>query len=178
MGASGWYYFTPYQEDVSQALQDLRKEVFEKGAYLNMWLQLKWIIEARRESYHQRGSGGRDYETGEKEFNDLAKEWERESKNPPQTIEDVFAFNDTNGTHTILDIERVSASPQFRTIAHFERKALVKLFGAEKPTREQIEAKLDEERLWMSIPRWSGFYCIVYQDDAPHEIFFVGVSGD
>ncbi len=179
MGASGWHYFAPYQEDVSRALQDLRQEVFEKGDYLNMWLYLQWLIDEGRESYHHQYSGSRDYETVEKAFHRLEQEWERVSKKPPQTIEEVLAFNETNGTHSILDIEQVSSSPQFRTVTPFAGKTLIKLFGTEKPTREQIEAMLDKGRLWKYVPgRWSAFYCIVYHDNAPHEFLFVGVSGD
>jgi hypothetical protein len=33
MGATMWHYFVPYQEDVTQALEDLQAEVFRSGAY-------------------------------------------------------------------------------------------------------------------------------------------------
>ncbi|MGW6397350.1 hypothetical protein [Streptomyces sp. NPDC055134] len=33
MGASGWDYYVPYQEDLNAALQQLRHEVFEAGDY-------------------------------------------------------------------------------------------------------------------------------------------------
>jgi hypothetical protein len=33
MGASAWSYYVPYQEDINQALQDLRQEVFRSGQY-------------------------------------------------------------------------------------------------------------------------------------------------
>ncbi len=33
MGASGWGYFTLYQPDIDQALQDLRQKEFEAGHY-------------------------------------------------------------------------------------------------------------------------------------------------
>src|SRR5579859_6346410 len=38
MGASGWSYFIPYQEDIAQALQDLRQKIFEEGDYQKLWL--------------------------------------------------------------------------------------------------------------------------------------------
>jgi hypothetical protein len=34
MGATGWVYFVPYQEDAECALQDLRNDVFARGAYV------------------------------------------------------------------------------------------------------------------------------------------------
>jgi hypothetical protein len=33
MGATGWAYFVPYQQDPERALQELRKDVFTRGAY-------------------------------------------------------------------------------------------------------------------------------------------------
>ena len=33
MGASGWTYFVPYQDDAEQALRELRADVFAKRAY-------------------------------------------------------------------------------------------------------------------------------------------------
>lgn len=33
MGASGWTYFVPYQDDAEQALRELRNDVFAKRAY-------------------------------------------------------------------------------------------------------------------------------------------------
>ncbi len=36
MGASGWSYFAPYQEDINAALQQFRRQVFESGKYFKM----------------------------------------------------------------------------------------------------------------------------------------------
>ncbi len=33
MGASGWIYFVPYQEDAEAALQALRQDIFRQGKY-------------------------------------------------------------------------------------------------------------------------------------------------
>lgn len=38
MGASGWSYFIPYQNDIAQALQNLRQKIFEDGDYQKLWL--------------------------------------------------------------------------------------------------------------------------------------------
>ncbi len=38
MGSSGWSYYTPYKEDIAEALQDLRQRVFEEGEYQKFWL--------------------------------------------------------------------------------------------------------------------------------------------
>ncbi|MGI5170408.1 hypothetical protein ACQEU3_39265 [Spirillospora sp. CA-253888] len=44
MGASGWEYFVPYQEDLQQALQELRDQVFQAREYL--WDP--WVPEEQR----------------------------------------------------------------------------------------------------------------------------------
>jgi hypothetical protein len=44
MGSSGWSYFTPYQEDIAQALQELRQRVFEAGEYQQYWLYVEASI--------------------------------------------------------------------------------------------------------------------------------------
>jgi len=177
VGASSWYYFAPYQKDVSQVLQELRQAVFAKGEYFSLWMFLKSIIEEGKDSYIQWAGG--PSEMAEELFNGLEKEWEHVSKTPPQTIDDVLVFNETNRTHTILDIEKVSSSPQVGTFSPFEGKAQLTLFGTERPIIAQIEAVLDVERLWNIFPRRGyGRYCVVYQNNTPHEIFFAGVSGD
>jgi hypothetical protein len=37
MGASGWQYFVPYEEDINNALNKLKQEVFESGKYYSLW---------------------------------------------------------------------------------------------------------------------------------------------
>lgn len=39
MGASGWSYHTPWSDDLHEALQRLRAEVFAEGAYNKWWQQ-------------------------------------------------------------------------------------------------------------------------------------------
>ncbi|MFL5661388.1 MAG: hypothetical protein ACJ8BW_08540 [Ktedonobacteraceae bacterium] len=46
MGSSSWTYFTPYQEDIEQALQDLRRKLFEARDYDRFWLYLEVPEEA------------------------------------------------------------------------------------------------------------------------------------
>jgi len=46
MGSSNWTYFTPYQEDIKQALQELRRNVFEAGDYERFWLYVEVPEEA------------------------------------------------------------------------------------------------------------------------------------
>ena len=37
MGASNWIYYVPYQENIEQALQCLRQQVFASGDYYHSW---------------------------------------------------------------------------------------------------------------------------------------------
>lgn len=48
VGASEWDYYVPYQEDLSAALQQLRREVFDAGGYY--WVNgADWRPEEERE---------------------------------------------------------------------------------------------------------------------------------
>ncbi len=178
MGASSWYYFVPYQEDVSHALQNLRQQVFEEGDYLSLWEQTRSMIEAGRDAYHLFHQG-QDYDTVERRFRALEDEWERGPKQPPQTIEELLKRNDAQGTHTILDITRVSSVPAFGAMTSLEKQVMLRLFGTDRPTREMIEAMIAGSTLWATLQRgWSARYCIVYRNAVPHELFFFGISGD
>ncbi len=35
MGSSGWWHVVPYQDDIEQALQELRQQVFQSGEFAN-----------------------------------------------------------------------------------------------------------------------------------------------
>jgi hypothetical protein len=37
MGASGWEYFVPYQQDINKALQELRQKAFDEGDYVKVY---------------------------------------------------------------------------------------------------------------------------------------------
>lgn len=99
----------------------------------------------------------------------------------PTSIADLFARMralglDTEGTHSILDMTSIGPEPGFGVVAPLDDDQLDALFGTLTPTRAQVEA---ERGLIEQIrDRWEGTYVVAYQDGAPSEILFIGVSGD
>jgi hypothetical protein len=166
MGASGWSYFIPYQEDVYQALQELREIIFEQGAYYKPAEFYGKILES---------------EVGQNMSPDLRGQLktdvEKMRKQPkPNSIDELIELNGESGTHSILDIQKVASSPDFGVVAPLSQKELRDIFGTERPNREMVENKAEIVKSLRG--RWQGTYIIVYNKETPKEIFFTGFSGD
>ncbi len=147
MGGHPWFYFVPYQSDVDSALQALRRREFEAGRYNPaMWFP-PFPVDASSPA------------PGPKH----------------DSIEDAIEEADADGTRSILDMERISDTPDYGTVVALPGNDLVDLFGTDKPTREMIEANED---LFEMLERGQGVYVIAYQNEEPSEIFFAGYSYD
>jgi hypothetical protein len=166
MGASGWSYFVPYQPDIQAALDALRQQVFEAGAYYKPGDFMSFGFE----------SGAFDNLPNEMREAFRKRIEDERSQPPPATIEELFERNGESGTHSILDITGVTSSPDFGTASPLTQDKLVELFATERPNRSMVEAKIDEV---MNLRRrWEATYIIIYKNDKPDEIFFTGFSGD
>ena len=172
MGASGWYYFVPYQESIVKALRELRKDVFKRGEYESSFVRppdhvdLAQVIDAWWRSWHRDLSAIRE----------LTNKIPDEPGRKPRTIRQLLEQCGENGTHSILDITGVSGEPALGKVSPLGEADLTRLFGTVWPTREMAEARLGE--LMDRSDRWFGNYLVVYKDDQPDEILFVGASGD
>jgi hypothetical protein len=175
MGASGWAYFVPYQADISKALQELREAVFQRG------------------EYYQRSSDWKDMTfeeylppklslTEEDKAELFAEFQELQTLPEPTSIETLIQWNAEDGTHSIIDIDEIAPTPSIAAAAPLSEEELRRFFGTEKPTRDMIETKKWELREFlqreMGRSRGEGTYIIVYKDDEPDEIYFIGYSGD
>lgn len=108
---------------------------------------------------------------------DYLVEFERLQALPEPTSPDtLLEWNDTEGTHSIIDIREISSVPDFGVAAPLSSEELVELFSTEQPTRSMIEQKSNQLQTWRG--RWAGTYVIAYKDGSPSEIFFTGFSGD
>src|SRR5258706_12803796 len=89
MGAEFWSYFVPYQQDVASALESLREREFRAGRF-------------RRPSLAYPGFFGRIF--GQQPA----------KPKPPRTIQEAIKIADTDatGTRSILDMERISETPE------------------------------------------------------------------
>lgn len=175
MGSHPYFYFTPYQPDVNSALQALRQQEFEAGRYdpaMNMHDPEMWMFR----------------------FNFYP--------NAPQTIapgarhasiEAALEDSGASGTGSILDIEKVSDSQESFASWALSADETLALFGTDRPTRQLVEdillaeEELDhweesgydpDDRFWDTMGRGESRYIVLYDNDQPSEIFFIGHSVD
>jgi hypothetical protein len=99
---------------------------------------------------------------------------------PVATIEELVEHNAESGTHSILDMERITETPDDGAVSPLRPDQLNALFGTETPTRAQIEATKDElvSLDAFVLASWTGVYIVAYRDGEPDELFFYGISGD
>ncbi len=163
MGASGWGYFVPYQPDIEKALHELREQVFRSSDYF-----LRPPIEINPD----------DYTDMPEEVREQVPLWieREESFSQPTTIDALVEWNGEEGTHSIIDIERIKPTPTYGAAAPLSKEQLARLFGTDKPERSMVERKADEIQSLRG--RWEATYTIVYKNGTPDEIFFTGYSGD
>ncbi|MFF3559509.1 hypothetical protein ACFYXS_05650 [Streptomyces sp. NPDC002574] len=108
-------------------------------------------------------------------------------------------FMGTEGTHTILDIDRVVATDDpptpddgadYGTLRPLALSRVAHHFGTDRPTVEQYEelaaaangATSDEEHRQSLFGecqmRWTGYYVVLYSDGRPTHLGIFGFSGD
>jgi hypothetical protein len=95
---------------------------------------------------------------------------------PPRTIEDLLELAAESGTHTVLDIPRTAARRGNGAAAPLPGRELRRIFGTERPTREQVEERVAD--VWERLPAWQAYYFVTYRDGRPEGYAFVGCSGD
>jgi hypothetical protein len=195
VGASAWNYFVPYQADISTALQRLRDEVFAKGEHLSgigisrpdMEAALKACggdMESTLKEFSARASDPNLPSQVQNKFATLVEQLRqldnsKASLPKPRTIEELLERQGDSGTHSILDIVRVSPASEFGAVSPLPTSRLIEIFGSDKPSRTQIENVYEEGALnEYTSERWRGIYIVAYASELPHEIFFAGCSGD
>ena len=198
MGATGWSYFVPFEENVAAALQRLRENVFERGDYVygdgitddqrkaileKMRPEMEpWMQKVREEAAKLEEPLRTLYLQGAEKFKgEIMGDGSafRKPKRKPKTIEKLLELQAESGTHSILDIRDVSKEPQFGAVSPLPHARLVEFFNSEMPTHAEIEEAHDSGSLEEFVSeRWQGIYIIAYRDGSPSEIFFAGCSGD
>lgn len=190
MGASGWSYFVPYQADLQAAFDQLQADVLESGDFSKggAW----WEGLALEDYLPPDRLSPDDIESYRQELEALQRQ------TYPITIDQWRKWNEPDGTHSILDIERVveqispspswssyQADPEAWSVAFSEQFAVIapmpddlqsEIFGTTRPTKAQIIAQ--ESAISDHHERWQGFIITAYENDQPHELCFIGYSGD
>ena len=193
MSGTSWSYFVPYQIDVQTALGKLRQDVFDRGDYERPRDGLDFLREIGGLGFFvtadEQARQSMIIEFGLSSLNPLIKRVGIEGvqaevaslinapKLPSFAGLEALRCLSANGTHSILDISRISDTPAFGSIAPLPSDEIIKIFSTRTPSHEMVE----EAERWGKIdtgPRWQGFYLFVYKEEAPAEIYFTGSSGD
>jgi len=95
---------------------------------------------------------------------------------PPRTIAELLRRNGNAGAHSILDITHLASTPETGAAAPLPAKRLRELFGTERPTHAMVVGRL--EQLYEACNRDEAIYLLVYDQELPIELCFVGCSGD
>lgn len=171
MGATVWSYRVPFQQDIGAALEQLRWTVYLEGDYImrdpDPSLQL---TEAEfRATLPGNGDDG--------DLGTFQLEWWREARLRPVPVDpdSLFASQD-DGTHSIIDMQAVSATPDYFTVSPLTDEQLVEIFGTTMPSADQVVDL--EDSVLAQRQRWHGAYVISFDGPTPTEIHFLGFSGD
>ncbi len=153
MGAETWSCFTPYRENVAEALEACREREFAAGRYRNFEKTHSSIAEAVLDGDSQ-GTGSVLDMIGVSDI----------PRNPDHPIGE--------GEFEMFEFE---GDPMFCLVAPLAPGQLLQLFGTERPSRAMIEQTGEYYDL---LDRGLGIYIIAYDGDIPSEIFFAGYSFD
>jgi hypothetical protein len=113
--------------------------------------------------------------------------WREEWYGPrPTTRWQLSAIKDRDefweeGTHSILDMDRIIPAEdedEEGAIRPLSTDEMEDNFGSTRPTESEFEDIYREFGEIVDVPRWSGRYAVLYEDDRPHQIAFFGISGD
>ena len=93
----------------------------------------------------------------------------------PESIDDVRELMEDSGTGTVLDVLRISDSPDWFAACPLSPERLVALYGTDQPTRAMVETNLS---VLDHIDRGQAVYVIAYENGQPDGILFAGYSFD
>lgn len=169
MGADGWTYFVPYQEDLEQAMRDLQQDLFQQGEY---WLfdYSDLTLETFLSPDYKEWMGAEEIEANRALLQHL------QNGPKPQTIDELREWQGAEGCGSILDMRFIGARGTPDTIALLTPTEREALYGTLQPTHEQIDN--GGQGYFDYCERGEGIAIIVYRDGVPDEMFFAGISGD
>jgi hypothetical protein len=132
----------PYQQDVNKALQELQDQVFVQGQYEQPFNFDQHKVEGQLNDlatiYQSLPVEIREHTDQFLELARAAVEQQRPAQ-PPKSIKQLRERCGTEGTHAILDIDKVSSAPAFGAIAPLPHEKLLDIFGTEQPTRDMVD---------------------------------------
>lgn len=170
MGASGWDYRVPYPGSIEAALIAVQEQILASGDYIWPW----------DDDEHGVTDAG---------YAELFEVEERQDVPRPSSLADLNAAKEIEefweeGTHTILDIDRVitAASDEVGAIRPLSPEELSRAFGTVQPSAAEFDRvyQLGEAGPFGVLcgERWTGRSTVIYKDGTPAEVYFWGSSGD
>ncbi len=191
MGATGWTYTVPYQPDMNKVLDDLRRDVFLRGAYQRPCPIFELLEELEFLEADEETREGLIRECGleplraplERVGPEGLRDWLKALYNAPklQNMEALAALQclSESGTHSILDIGSVGQTRADGGIYPLPRDLLLQCFGTAEPTRHAVEKRRERDILSdEAYERGQGVYFTLCRDGKPDEIYIEGASGD
>jgi hypothetical protein len=194
VGATGWSYVVPYQQDMGKVLEDLKGEVFLQGDYQKPSIDMSFLDEIgffdadeeTRESMFSEYTLGPLREPIQRFGLDGLRDWLEKLDAAPkvQNREELAALQclSWEGTWSILDIGGVTTEPSAGDIFPLPPEAIIQYFGTDRPERGMLPAWRQRWDQWPgeSLPyeRGQGIYFVLYQNGQPAEIYVEGSSGD
>lgn len=196
MGASAWVCFTEWSDDPEAALQRLRRETFLAGDYYKAddapgrsvrdamsvaeWERLQEKMKPARDFLGIKPWESAPWESAPGETLP-GEDWNQPRSGripgpPPGTPDEAAERAGDEGTHSILDITHTARFFAQRAAAPLPESVLRRHLGTLQPSREQVEDRFED--VAEELDRWECVYLTVYRDGAPHELAFIGVSGD
>ena len=170
-------YEEQYQPSLSDCLESLMARVFAAGDYYCGWsapgqafdpgIELEELV-------------GQCVEAGAPGFDGAAVE-ELLRTRKPVSVDQLRCLNMEDGTHSILDCQWVSASPDFGAVAPFSDEELAVAFPSPRPSTELVRSFSEDEILDVFEPfleRWHGRSFVSYDGGVPDRTWFIGFSGD
>lgn len=167
MGGHPYWYYTKYQTDIDATLQTLRQQEFAAGRYNPVLPFIDFPITADSPAPGSQHS----------------------------SIEAAMEAAEADGTRSILDMFQVSTVSYLEALASSEQGGmelfcttfplstdeLVRLFNTDKPTHAIVESVIvseEADEFWESIDRGTGRHIVIYENNEPVEVLFVGYSFD
>lgn len=115
MGADPYWYFVPYKENVTEALQELRQREFSAGRYNPVIAFPEFPLGPNSPS-----PGGQH-----------------------ATIDEAREEAAEDGTRSILDLHYISKYPEIFAVTPLDLEALFDLYDTDRPTHEMVEANME-----------------------------------
>lgn len=150
MGASGWMYMVPYQDDLKAALDSLRRRVFAEGEFVS-----------------PADEGLAEPES----VDDLLEQ---------DYYAEFMGTCGTHSIIDVLDVVLAEAEDQdYGTIRPLTEDETWLLFGTSRPSRADFDA-VNDDVLYdrVTAGRWTGRAVVLWAEGKPSEIAFWGYSGD